>query len=136
MGKEVETKIKTTVAKAKGILHTIMEDSFKRVTTVIKIAVITSNYNPIPPISPTLIPSIQIIHTQFAKFAINQATQQSIITKGWTFHTKDTNPHRCYGRNLRWRWWPTKKVAEVLAVDCVHLGDGFVAKNVWFTEIY
>ena len=82
MGKEVETKIKTTMVEAKGILHTIMEDSFKRVTTVIKIAVITSNYNPIPPISPTLIPSIQIIHTQFAKFAINQATQQSIITKG------------------------------------------------------
>ena len=30
--------------------------------------------------------------------------------------------------NPRWRWWSTKKVAEVLAVDCVHLSDGFVAK--------
>ena len=34
MGKGVETKFKTIVAEAKGILHTIVEESFKRVTIV------------------------------------------------------------------------------------------------------
>ena len=55
MGKGVETKIKATVVEAEEIIHIIVEDSFKRVTTIIKIAVITSNCHPIPPISPTLI---------------------------------------------------------------------------------
>ena len=34
MGKRVKTKFKTTVVEAKGVLHTIMEESFKRVTIV------------------------------------------------------------------------------------------------------
>jgi hypothetical protein len=33
-----------------------------------------------------------------------------------------------------WRWWPTKKVAEGLAVDDINLGSGFCWKTLWFSE--